>query len=159
MQPPQNLKIIRLGAEDCHDVDDEPRLIHYLGREFGRCGRGQRPERESARKRAPLTNSDAAILSLVAAAAAALSLRLVDDDDKEKRGERGEREKEGGRDAVRRKRSITSRGGRKEGRKERTETDCMAKDGWSQWQLGWLAAGQTAAGLLSSSIEVLNSSI
>ena len=124
------------------------------------AGRDQRG-RESARKRAPLTNSDAAILSLVAAAAAAaLSLRLVDDDDKEKRGERGEREKEGGRDAVRRKRSITSRGGRKEGRKERTETetDCMAKDGWSQWQLGWLAAGQTAAGLLSSSIEVLNSS-
>ena len=75
-------------------MDDEPCLIHYLGREFSRCGRGQRPERESARKRAPLTNSDAAILSLVAAAAAALSLRLVDDDDKEKRGERGEREGE-----------------------------------------------------------------
>ena len=54
------------------------------------AGRDQRG-RESARKRAPLTNSDAAILSLVAAAAAALSLRLVDDDDKEKRGERGER--------------------------------------------------------------------
>ena len=58
-----------------------------------RAGRDQRG-RESARKRAPLTNSDAAILSLVAAAAAALSLRLVDDDDKEKRGERGEREGE-----------------------------------------------------------------
>ena len=88
MQPPQNLEIIRLVAENCHDVDDKPCLIHYLGREFGRCGRGRA---ESARKRAPLTNSDAAILSLVAAAAAALSLRLVDDDDKEKRGERGER--------------------------------------------------------------------
>ena len=57
------------------------------------AGRDQRGGK-SARKRAPLTNSDAAILSLVAAAAAALSLRLVDDDDKEKRGERGEREGE-----------------------------------------------------------------
>ena len=55
--------------------------------EFGTCH-----QRESARKRAPLTNSDAAILSLVAAAAP-LSLRLVDDDDKEKRGEREEKER------------------------------------------------------------------
>ena len=52
----QNLKIIRLGAEDCHDVDDEPCLIHYLGREFGRCGRGQRPEREGECKEASTIN-------------------------------------------------------------------------------------------------------
>ena len=61
---------------------------------FGTCG-----QRESARKRAPLTNSDAAILSLVAAAAA-LSLRLVDDDDKEKRGERAREGRKIERDAT-----------------------------------------------------------
>ena len=66
------------------------RVLLCTAWEFGTCH-----QRESARKRAPLTNSDAAILSLVAAtAAAALSLRLVDDDDKEKRGERGEKGRE-----------------------------------------------------------------
>ena len=116
------------------------------------AGAGGQRGGESARKRAPLTNSDAAILSLVAAAAAALSLRLVDDDDKEKRGERGERERrrEGETLYVVRGASRVAGEGRKEGRKERTETDCMAKDGWSQWQLGWVGWQQGRLQLVSS---------
>ena len=96
--------------------------MYYLG--VGTCH-----QRESARKRAPLTNSDAAILSLVAAAAA-LSLRLVDDDDKEKRGERAREGRKRERRYVRGASRVAEEG-------EGAETDCMAKDGWSQRQLSW----------------------